>query len=405
MQSADSTQNPVGTYYRPGLDVVRFIAFLMVYLSHSLPVPPDSRIADHLGPGVAALYEWTFPSWRFGLSLFFTLSAFLIFELLQRERHSTGTVGVKNFYIRRILRIWPLYYLGLALAVAWAFGFADGARDLPALGSFAVFLGSWYITAYGWINNPAMPLWSISVEEQFYLLAPWIAKYCSRRLLFVFCALVVAVANGTIYFFPGALGQEYRTWCNSLVQFECFAAGILLSLCLRGTIPKMHVPARALTFMGAAGSLLVAGNLSNASYSTGANPGSWQLIIAYGLAAVGSSLIVLALLDFRGQHRSLWVIHLGRISYGLYVFHNLVIGLVLKIAGDKMEMNGLHSHVLRGAIDFAVRIAAPLLITWVLAELSYRFFERPFLRLKLRYTVIASQPRDAIKTLAAPAPY
>ncbi len=74
----------------------------------------------------------------------------------------------------------------------------------------------------------------------------------------------------------------------------------------------------------------------------------------------------------------------------------------MKIAGDKMEMIGLHSHVLRAAIDFVVRVVAPLLITWVLAELSYRFFERPFLRLKQRYTVIASQPRDATETLAVP---
>jgi peptidoglycan/LPS O-acetylase OafA/YrhL len=334
--------------------------------------------------------------------LFFTLSAFLIFELLQRERISTGTVGVKQFYIRRILRIWPLYYLGLALAVGWALSFGDGARELPAFGWFAVFLASWFITVNGWITSPALPLWSISVEEQFYLLAPWLAKYCSRRLLFGFCAIVVVVANGTIYFFAGAPDQIYKTWCNSLIQFECFAAGILLGLCLRGRIPKMHALARGLAFVGAAGSLLFAGSLFNDFYSSGANPGSWQLMITYGLAAMGSSLIVLAMLDFRGEHRYRWAIHLGRISYGLYVFHSFVIALVGRVAGDKMEMIGLHSHFLRGSIDFAVRVAAPLLITWVLAELSYRFFERPFLRLKQRYAVIASQPQGDSEAVAAP---
>ncbi len=395
-------QNPTGSYYRPGLDVVRFIAFLLVYLSHSLPVPPDSRIADHLGAGVAALYEWTFPFWRFGLSLFFTLSAFLIFELLQRERHSTGTVGVKQFYIRRILRIWPLYYLGLALAVGWSFSFGDGVRELPTLGWFAVFLASWGIAAHGMTSIPAIPLWSISVEEQFYLFAPWLAKYCSRKLLFGFCALLVAVANGTLFLVATRKAPEFVIWTNSLVQFECFAAGILLSLCLHGRIPKMHAVARVLALVGAVGSWLVATKFFNAFYISSANPGSWQLMITYGLAAVGSSLIVLAMLDFHGEHRSRRVIHLGRISYGLYVFHYLVIALVVKIAGDKMEMIGLHSHVLRAAIDFVVRVVAPLLITWVLAELSYRFFERPFLRLKQRYTVIASQPRDATETLAVP---
>jgi len=356
MPFADPNQNPTGSYYRPGLDVVRFIAFLMVFLWHALPAPPDSRIADHLGAGVEAVYELIIPCMRFGLSLFFALSAFLIFELLQRERRSTGTVQVKQFYVRRILRIWPLYYLGLALAVGWAFGFGDGARDLPAIGWFAVFLVSWFMTAHGWITIPAMPLWSISVEEQFYLFVPWVAKYYNRRILFVFCALVVVVANGTIYLMAEASREEYKTWPNSLVQFECFAAGILLSLCLRGRILKMHALARVLAFLGAAGSWLVAGNLYNTFYFSSAHPASRQLMIAYALAATGSSLIILAMLDFHGQRCSRWAIHLGRISYGLYVFHGPALGLAWRIPSGIMDMNGLHSHALRGAIAPALQI-------------------------------------------------
>jgi peptidoglycan/LPS O-acetylase OafA/YrhL len=395
-------QNPAGSYYRPGLDVVRFIAFLTVFLWHALPVPPDSRIVDHLGAGVASLYELFYYCLRFGLSLFFTLSAFLIFELLLRERHSTGTVAIKQFYVRRILRIWPLYYLGLAFAVGVALHDGNSAQNLAALGWFAVFLGSWYLTAHGLMTIPANHLWSISVEEQFYLFAPWLAKHCSRRLLFGFCALVVVVANGTVYLVAGAMPGDLKTWANSLVQFECFAAGILLGLFLRGRILKMHALARVLAFTGAAGFWLVAGNLYKTFYSSSPRSGSWQLMIAYALAAAGSSLIILAMLDFRGQRHSRWAIHLGRISYGLYVSHYFVVGLVGRIAWDEMGLHGLHSHVLRGAFDFAVQIVLPFLITWVLAELSYRFFERPFLRLKQRYTVIASQPQGDSKALPSP---
>jgi peptidoglycan/LPS O-acetylase OafA/YrhL len=67
-----------------------------------------------------------------------------------------------------------------------------------------------------------------------------------------------------------------------------------------------------------------------------------------------------------------------------------------------MDMNGLHSHALRGAIAPALQIVLPFLITWVLAELSYHFFERPFLRLKQSYAVIASQPQGDSEAVAAP---
>ena len=279
--------------------MVRLFAFLMVFLDHSLPAP-DSRFIKYLGANVTALYGLTYQCGRFGLSLFFTLSAFLIIELLQSERHLTGCVGVKQFYLRRILRIWPLYYLALSLGVWWAFRFGSGARDLPQLGWFAVFLGSWYVTTHGWIVNGANPLWSISVEEQFYLFAPWLAKYFSRRLLFSFCALVVVVANWTLYLVAREQGQGESTWTNSLIQFECFAAGILLSLCLNGRIRKIRAGLRVLALVGAAVFWLVAGNIFNAFFGPRTLSGSWQLMIAYGLAAAGSSLTVWAMLDFQG---------------------------------------------------------------------------------------------------------
>ncbi len=384
-------RNSTERYYRPGLDVVRLIAFLMVFLDHSLPAP-DSRFVKYLGTDVTTLYNVTDQCWFFGLSLFFTLSAFLIFELLQRERHLTGSVGVKQFYFRRILRIWPLYYLALLLGVWWAFRFGNGAHDLPLLGCFALFLGSWYVTTHDFIVNGANPLWSISVEEQFYLFAPWLAKYCSRRLLFGLCALVVVVANWTLYLVAREPDTGLNTWTNSLVQFECFAAGMFLSLFLNGRIPKIRAGLRVLALVGAAIFWLVAGSLFNAFYDPRTHSGSWQLMIAYGLAAAGSSLTVWAMLDFQVGQYSLWAVHLGRISYGLYVFHDFSISLFGMIPMGKMGMNALHSHVLRAALTLAVRVAAPLLATYVLAELSYRFFERPFLRMKERHTVIVSQP-------------
>src|ERR1035438_8186009 len=97
---------PSSRFYRPELDVVRFIAFLLVFFHHTLLRADDIRI-DHLLGGLVPAYVAISWAGGFGLSLFFTLSAFLICELDLKERQTAGTVSVKRFYIRRILRIWP----------------------------------------------------------------------------------------------------------------------------------------------------------------------------------------------------------------------------------------------------------------------------------------------------------
>ena len=162
-----ASKNTAGRYYRPELDVVRFLVFMFVFLHHTVPTDPDSRIANVLGSAAPILYAFA-RACRFGLSLFFVLSAFLICELLIRQRETVGTVGVVQFYIRRILRIWPLYYLGVALGAAFAFLPGGHPSDVVRMGWFAIFMGSWMAVFHGWISNPAGPLWSISVEEQFY---------------------------------------------------------------------------------------------------------------------------------------------------------------------------------------------------------------------------------------------
>ena len=90
-------------FYRPELDAVRFLAFMAVFLHHCLPIQPNGswKVSFTMACG-------------FGLSVFFTLSAYLITTLLLRERAQTGTVSLPLFYKRRILRIWPLYFLALA---------------------------------------------------------------------------------------------------------------------------------------------------------------------------------------------------------------------------------------------------------------------------------------------------
>ena len=100
-------------FYRPELDVLRFIAFFSVFIAH-LENAPVATDASPLKAALLHLYAVVVASGAFGMCIFFLLSAYLITELLIRERAATGSIHLRAFYTRRILRIWPLYF-GLCL--------------------------------------------------------------------------------------------------------------------------------------------------------------------------------------------------------------------------------------------------------------------------------------------------
>src|ERR1035437_2502792 len=236
-------------FYRPELDVVRFIAFSLVFLFHVLPHVPGPRAASALKSFIPIFYALS-SACRFGLTLFFTLSAFLICELLLREREAAGTVYVKQFYIRRILRIWPLYYFALAIGMFVAFLPGGDRGSALYIGWSAIFIGAWFTILHGSTSNPMNPLWSISIEEQFYLFAPWVVKYFNRKSLYGFCLFLLLVANSLTFYLGKVRSSGDAVWLNSLVQFECFAAGILLCLVLGGRPPRIHGGQRLIPLAG-----------------------------------------------------------------------------------------------------------------------------------------------------------
>lgn len=370
----------VDRYYRPELDVLRFVAFLLVFFNHSLPDGPDRRIEGLLRNRAGLFYD-AVTACSFGLSLFFTLSAFLICELLLREKSATGDVTVKQFYLRRILRIWPLYYLGLLLAIIAAWLPGGEPTSISRLGWFAVFLGAWHVARTGWLNNPMAPLWSISVEEQFYLVAPWVVKYAKPKLLFAFCATIVVLSNCRLFFLGRALASNHRIWADSLVQFECFAAGILLSLLLGGRLPRLATWQRlALIAVSLWCWFYAIHNLRAQFGSETAYPASWRLMAGYALAALGSVMMLVAFLG-TALKMPAGAVYLGRISYGLYVFHGLVLMAIFQV----FPVGGPYRALL-----FILKLTSALAVTALLATISYRYFEWPFLKLKRRYSVIPS---------------
>jgi len=105
------------SFYRPELDVLRFFAFLAVYVCHAVSHRLNYFAGDYVSSSVYLPWITVARAGSYGVDLFFVLSAYLITELLIREKKECGALDVRSFYIRRILRIWPLYFFFIAIAV------------------------------------------------------------------------------------------------------------------------------------------------------------------------------------------------------------------------------------------------------------------------------------------------
>jgi peptidoglycan/LPS O-acetylase OafA/YrhL len=256
--------------------------------------------------------------------------------------------------------------------------------------AFTFFLGNWYICRYGWIRAyPVNPLWSISVEEQFYIAIPILARYGGRRglkavALFLFAVSYVLIVNYARHPTNGFSSQ----WTNSFVQFQFFSAGTLLSLYLNGRLPRWRIGIRVAGAVTAVGLWLIAsvvfGVQADTPHSTAFGaPIGWALLLG------GTLLLFLSLLGMPPKYLPQPLVYLGRISYGLYVFHELVYFLVFKTGRTWLVRfsNALHLPDWRDGIGTTLAIG----MTILLAHLSYSFYERPFLGLKKRFTLVPSR--------------
>ena len=298
-------------YYRPELDALRFFAFLCVFVFHRMDYVETDPVRNlwlarigNIGP--------------FGVPVFFLLSAFLITELLLRERERTGRVHIQAFYMRRILRIWPLYFLvffGLALLNHFVPG--TGTDDPLAWLAFTFFTGNWYILRHGWIAGSVDPLWSISVEEQFYIVIPVLAAFAGRKAVIIVSWLLLAIAYVTVVLYaldpsPGDKGE----WTNSFVQFQFFSAGTLLAILLKGRLVKLSMPLRFAGFALAFGCWFMALIRFDVK-SWEPHPTPTGALIGWLLVLAGTVLFFLCTLGTPARFVPAWLSYLGRISYGL----------------------------------------------------------------------------------------
>jgi len=317
----------------------------------------------------------------FGVDIFFVLSSYLITELLLREKSLFGEVDLKAFYLRRVLRIWPLYFSFLMLAAMMQVFVPGQHIGWRAATAFSCLAGNWWIVFHGFPSSVIFPLWSVSIEEQFYLLWPYAVRRAGTGFMVALALCMLAVSNLTRIYLGLHHATETQVWCSTFVHLDPMAAGILLAIFLKGGAPSLGAKWR-LAF-GIAGLSLMA--LAANVFRIKADPLALRdVVLGYPVMTLGAAILLPAVLIERKILTKSMLVYLGRISYGLYIFH--VLGLM---CSDYIVPN------YRGSLlRFASRETVALALTFTLAAASYRWLETPFLKLKQRFTFVLSRAND-----------
>lgn len=369
-------------FYRPEIDGLRLFAFLAVYCQHTIGYGV-SGVHHHVPVWVGNLLAAIGSAGIFGVDLFFVLSSYLITELLMRERAVAGKLDVRAFYIRRMLRIWPLYFFGIAIAVMATIAVASEHLQWYHVLGLLLFCGNWAIMLRPVITI-GVPLWSVSVEEQFYIAWPWVVRRLSGRGM-ALCALgaiavAACVAAALVMRFP----ERDLVTFNSFSRLDGIAIGVLLAVGLRGRVPRLSSLTRVALLCACVAVLLwIAFSFRLLVLPLRVLP----VVVGWPLAAAACGGLVLAVLGSCGKLsaplRSAPLVYLGRISYGLYVYHELALLIIQRWFPE----HGASPAQMMARFFFGLALTVPM------AAVSYRWLELPFLRLKRRqFTVVPSRP-------------
>ncbi len=340
--------------------------------------------------GLVFIHHWTVGGkgvGSIGVQLFFVLSGFLITGILLRERQEIEAgrqsfgFSVRQFYVRRFLRIFPLYYFCLALCLA--------------IGRFEI--RQTFLWHFFYLSNvlflsknqfvfPFAHFWSLAVEEQFYLFWPCVVLLCSRRYLTSVLLALISLAPLSrlimvLYGHPDFVQSSTMAWAN----FDTLGMGALIA-----TLPQMSEVTRAsanrwLSFgiPFCLGELLISHKVSNPVVGVCLDP------IAIALISVW--IVWNASIGFKGSPGRFLnnpiMVYLGKISYGLYIWHMFApvfVSYILKFLHLPASLN-------EGAIGFM------LFFVWtvITASMTWFVFEKPINGLK-RYFPYRKKPTDSV---------
>lgn len=373
----------------PNLNELRFIAASLVLIYHI----DAGLVRNHYKNEYYSLFPFNFGS--LGVVLFFVLSGFLITWLLLKEKETTG-ISVKRFYLKRMLRIWPLYYLIIIICFLFL-------NDLPFLKwntiapiqtiiidkGLLVFLliiicpnvALLFASSLGYAN----PTWSIGVEEQFYLIWPHIMK-TRRPIIYIISIIIIMILlrNSLLIHTANWLVQAGWLTKSSIVYKAMFTLNRFFVFPFAFKIDAMAI--------GALGAM-IAVYYKKVLQFIFSKTFQWIFYSLFAIAIffmpnilpyqVFSIFFILLILNLALNEKSILAITnrrldwLGQVSYGIYLFHSITIvpsvKLVLYLAGGKVN---LFTEIIMCAVSLSITVG--------IAALSYKYFETPFLKMKER---------------------
>jgi peptidoglycan/LPS O-acetylase OafA/YrhL len=372
-----------GNIYFKNLDSIRFIAALMVYLQHG--VSQSYQFLNIKGTVFERILN-VISSGGTGVSIFFVLSGFLITYLLISEHESNGGISIKNFYVRRVLRIWPLFFL----VVFFSFFLYPQSKSLFNLDS-PTGANIWYhvtfLSNFDVINienncrgNDVMSqniTWSVSIEEQFYLFWPLIFAFTPKRLWGWAIGSVILFSLGFRFFHNDDSVTLYFHTFSVLMDLGIgglYAYAIKKSTLVKDFFKNAGFKIHLFSFMITGALLFLPTDYLQWQYSESMM--RLFLVLSFGfviasqaMTTVNSGLNLSNLVFFNK-----W----GKYTYGIYLIHPIALTLL----GTSYKILNIDKESFVKSMLFA---CIAFILTLVLSKLSYEYFEARFLRLKEKF--------------------
>jgi peptidoglycan/LPS O-acetylase OafA/YrhL len=350
--SADRLDSGLRLGRLPGLDGIRAIAAAMVVVNH---------------------HDFTFVSGALGVTMFFVLSGFLITWLLLGEAERHGTVSLRDFYMRRLLRIFPAFYAFCALVIGLAV-VTHKELHWPQTIASLLYVNNYYEAINGEVATPLSHSWSLAIEEQFYLLWPLAFLLLRRNRATMARALAVTIV--VVWVYRATLSFAGVPWTYIHYAFDTRADHLLVG-CLLAVILRAGYAKGAVRLVSSRVWLSIATVLAlEASVVAGHTFGNhYKQAFGFAIEPVLIAALIVQVIALRDTRLWRWLnwrsmTFLGTISYSIYLYQQIVAGPVSRALD---------------AAPAAIQLVVSAAVILVLATGSYLIVERPFLRLKQRY--------------------
>lgn len=359
-----------GRIHYPELDSIRGLGFLVVFTYHA------SGLSELLKEGSLGLYVFK-KSGPFAIETFFVLSSFLLTWLALNEEKRKGKFSIRNYFMRRVLRIWPLYFLIMAIgfiAIPLLASHSGQTLTLPNKWYYLLFIANFYTLPHVYFLQF---LWSISVEEQFYFIWGFSLKFLMKHIKWIAFVIMAISVGFTVH----RISHQTPKYFHTLNYFFDFACGALAAYALfignrivrifsnfnrfHTTLYYLALPILFVLFY----------------FLEKNNPGIagdfYSLLFRY-LFIIYVALLIIEQLTNPSRTKvfgkNKFLILTGKISYGLYCFH-----------GINITLAGLIVSRFFPDLPIIITYMGTFIFNYVLAWTIYTYYELPFLRLKEKW--------------------